>query len=60
VKKPTTVSTTGMLKTGDIFTIAGIYEPDRRWWPRLKAWVLNRPPPMSDRLQKFVAKSVVE
>lgn len=33
---------------GDKFTIAGQHEwvPDRRWWPRLKAWLLRRPAPM--------------
>lgn len=42
------------LRVGDTFTIAGVYTPDQRWWPRLKAALLRRPPPMTDELKQFV------
>jgi len=35
------------------YTIAGIYDPDLRWWRRLWHRLLRRPPPLTDRLTVF-------
>jgi hypothetical protein len=56
--KKTTITTSqpSMPKPGDIFTIAGVNKPDPRWWKRLTAWLLRRPPPMTKELQRWVVK----
>ena len=38
----------GVLNAGEEFVISGVYEmtPDKRWWPRLRNWIMRRPPPM--------------
>lgn len=40
-------------RKGKTFTIARVYEPDRRWWKKLLARLLRRPPPVTGRLQRF-------
>jgi hypothetical protein len=54
----TTVHGFSSLHVGDVLTISGVREPDRRWWPRLKAWVLRRPPPMREALKRFKVSEV--
>jgi hypothetical protein len=44
------------LKLGDTVTFSDAYIPDKRKWPRFKAWILRRPPPMTKELVKFVVK----
>ena len=46
------------LKPGDVVTLNGIPLPDRRWWVRLKAWILRRPGPMSYGAQDFTVGDV--
>lgn len=53
-----TASTTADIRDGDVFTIAGIHKPDRRWWPRFRNWVLRRPPPTLPELQKWKVREV--
>lgn len=44
---------------GDTLTITGVFEPETRWLPRLKCWLLRRPPPMSDKLVQFRVSQIV-
>jgi ribosomal protein L19 len=43
------------LSPGDTVTLP-VYIPDKRKWPRFKAWVLRRQPPMTKTLQQFTIK----
>lgn len=54
-----TMATAADIREGDVFTIAGIHKPDRRWWPRFSNWVLRRPPPTLPVLQQFKVREVV-
>ncbi|MEN9885610.1 MAG: hypothetical protein RL758_188 [Pseudomonadota bacterium] len=48
-----TTTTPNAMKEGDVLTIKGICKPDKRLWPRLRNWVLRRPPPMTKELVRW-------
>ncbi len=52
-------ATPAEIREGDVFTIAGFCKADLRWWPRLRNWVLRRPPPTLPVLQQFKVREVV-
>ena len=43
-----TTAGSSFLQVGHEITIAGVGTPDRRLWPRFRAWIAGNPPPMLD------------
>ena len=61
MKRQSKLTTSADLRLGDIITIAGVEKPDRRWWPRLKAWCLRRPAPtLAGELKRFVITETLQ